>query len=164
MSDAKKNLYLGLALAAVFVLVLFVLIPVGIEVPRSHDPGQLPPTAYPYWIAGMALAFSLILVAQSCNELRKNGELANTLPRVSRAGFFRICVGFVLLFVFTVFLKKMGMLIGCFVLYACFAYLAGERNWLRMLAVDLALCGILYVFFVRIATVPIPMGPLRGIL
>lgn len=164
MSDMRKNFYLGLVLAAFFAFTFFILIPLGIEVPNSHDPGQLPPTAYPRWVVGVALAFSVFLAAQSYGELQKNGELAKTLPRVSGEGFLRICAGFVLLFVFAVFLKEIGMLLGAFVLYACFAYLAGERNWLRLLAVDFALCGSLYVFFVRIATVPIPMGPLRGIL
>lgn len=164
MSDARSNLYLGLVLSAVFAIVLFVLIPVGIEVPHSHDPGQLPPTAYPRWVAGAAMFFSLVLAAQSLGNLSRRGDAPSNMPRVPRAGFLRICIGFALLFLFAIFLKKIGMLLGGFILYACFAYLAGERNWLRMLLVDAALCGILYVFFVRIATVPIPMGPLRGIL
>ena len=60
-ATVRQDLILGLTLTAFFCMVYFVLIPLGIEVPRSHDPGQLSPAAYPSWIALAGLGASLLL-------------------------------------------------------------------------------------------------------
>lgn len=65
MHAVRKDLTLGLTLSIFFCLVYFVLIPMCIEVPHSHDPGQLSPAAYPSWIAMAGLCASLLLTANA---------------------------------------------------------------------------------------------------
>lgn len=64
-ATVRQDLILGLTLTAFFCMVYFVLIPLGIEVPHSHDPGQLSPAAYPSWIALAGLGASLLLTANT---------------------------------------------------------------------------------------------------
>ena len=73
-------------------------------------------------------------------------------------------LAFGLLFLFYFFIDDVGMVLGSFILYAAFARLCGERNWLRLLLTDCILTAALYVFFVRIAAVPVPLGILQSFL
>ena len=83
-ATVRQDLILGLTLTAFFCMVYFVLIPLGIEVPHSHDPGQLSPAAYPSWIALAGLGASLLLTA---NTILKHLRLrrAARKPGQSRA-------------------------------------------------------------------------------
>lgn len=55
------------------------------------------------------------------------------------------------------------MIAGSFILYAVFAALSGERRWGRLFLVDICLCGLLYLFFVKIAALPVPLGPFASL-
>lgn len=55
-------------------------------------------------------------------------------------------LAFGLLFLFYFFIDDVGMVLGSFILYAAFARLCGERNWLRLLLTDCILTAALYVF------------------
>lgn len=76
---------------------------------------------------------------------------------------FRVGLGFALLLLFWIFIQEIGMLLGSFLLYALYAVLSGERNWTRLLLVDACLCGLLYFFFVKLAALPVPLGPFQSL-
>ncbi len=164
MHEALKDLNLGLTLTALFLLVYFIAIPTGIVIPTSHDPGQLSPAAYPTWVTVIGVCSSLALTlkaAFTCLRLKRGGAGSER-----KAGHFRkhlhAGLAYTLLFLFYFFLEEVGMVAGCFVLYAVFAIFCGERNWLRLLLIDCALTAALYLFFVRIASVPVPLGILKS--
>lgn len=169
MQNARNDLILGCVLSLVFTLVCFVLIPIGIDVPKSHDPGQLSPAAYPSWIAFAGLGASLLLAASAalrCIKLNALTPRANSTVKCTArlAGMGPGAAGFALLLAFYLSLDYVGMTLGCFLLYAAFATLCGERNWLRLVIVDCILSTALYFFFVRIASVPVPQGILESFL
>ena len=172
MHAVRKDLTLGLTLSFFFCLVYFVLIPMGIEVPHSHDPGQLSPAAYPSWIAMAGLCASLLLTANAAWKYLRLRRLAASAtkktakPATAAASGDRLhaLCAYGLLFLFYFFIDEVGMVLGGFILYAAFALLCGERNWPRLLLVDCTLIAALYVFFVRIAAVPVPLGILQSLL
>ena len=169
-ATVRQDLILGLTLTAFFCMVYFVLIPLGIEVPHSHDPGQLSPAAYPSWIALAGLGASLLLTANTILKHLRLRRAAAPPASQDKAGprswgaLLHTLLAFGLLFLFYFFIDDVGMVLGSFILYAAFARLCGERNWLRLLLTDCILTAALYVFFVRIAAVPVPLGILQSFL
>lgn len=161
MDNPRNDTLLGLFLSAFFAFVLFVLIPKGVDVPTVYDPGQLPPSAYPTWIATAALALSLLLTFLSLRRARSASPQAARFPW---GAALRIGSGFVLLLIFWLFIQEIGMILGSFLLYALFAALSGERRWARLILVDVCLCCLLYVFFVKLAALPVPLGPFRSLI
>lgn len=167
MNDIKKDLQLGILLSIFFLLVLYVFIPNGITIPQSHDPGQLSPASYPTWIATMGLCISLLLTFSSGAKFlkaKKCEEKVNIIKSKDFLQSLRFISAFVLLFAFYFFLESIGMIIGSFILYAFFAYLCGERNWIRLITIDTILIIVMYLFFVKIAYIPIPLGILEYVL
>lgn len=166
MNEVKNDLYLGLFLTVLFAIVVWGLIPFGIDTPQSHDPGQLPPAAYPTWISVTGLCASLLITFNALVRLLKKTNLANSEKQkpFTVAEYFAPFFAFLSLFIFYFFINEIGMLLGAFVLYAVFAILCGERKWTRLLIVDSILVVVMYLFFVKIATVPIPLGVLANIL
>lgn len=71
MDNPRNDALLGLFLSACFAFVLFVLIPGGVDSPTVYDPGQLPPAAYPTWIATAALCLSVLLALVSFARARR---------------------------------------------------------------------------------------------
>jgi hypothetical protein len=161
MHDVRNDFFLGLILSIVCLFILFILIPMGIEQPLTHDPGQISPAAYPAWIVRAAVVFSLLLTINAGKKLCAEGGLFKPAPLISRITFLKVCIAFALLFLFAICIEETGMILGCFLLYIGFALLSGERNWLRLLLVDAILCSALYIFFIHIASVPAPLGPLQ---
>lgn len=158
MDNPRNDALLGLFLSAVFAFVLFVLIPGGVDSPQVYDPGQLPPSAYPTWIATAALLLSVLLCLTSFRKaLRASAATRRPLPW---APLLRVAAAFALLLLFWLFIDDIGMILGSFALYALCALLSGERRWARLVLVDTILCGLLYVFFVKVAALPVPLGPL----
>lgn len=170
MHAVRKDLTLGLTLSIFFCLVYFALIPMGIEVPHSHDPGQLSPAAYPSWIAMAGLCASLLLTANAAWKYLRLRRLAasamkkTATPATASGDRLHALSAYGLLFLFYFSIDEVGMVLGGFILYAAFALLCGERNWPRLLLVDCILIAALYVFFVRIAAVPVPLGILQSLL
>lgn len=163
MPDSKTDILLGLVCMSVFALTLFVLIPLGVEEPLSHDPGQLSPASYPRWIACAGLVLSVLLSLQAF--WRGRTQVVSVPSKgLSVRIMAKNTLAFALLLLFYCSITSVGMIIGSFLLYVAFSLLAGERNMFRLLLVGTVLCGSMYVFFVRIATVPIPMGVLQNLL
>jgi hypothetical protein len=162
MDNPRNDALLGLFLSVCFAFVLFVMIPQGVDIPTEYDPGQLPPSAYPTWIAIAALILSLLLTGVSLCRMRGTTTPEST-ANVPLKSVFRVGLGFALLLLFWIFIHEIGMLLGSFLLYALYAVLSGERNWTRLLLVDACLCGLLYFFFVKLAALPVPLGPFQSL-
>lgn len=162
MDNPRNDALLGLFLSTFFAFVLFVMIPKGIDVPTVHDPGQLSPSAYPLWIATVAFSLSLLLTFVSLFRARLSSR--QMVRHVPWDVVFRVGAGFALLMLFGVFSQEIGMILGSFLLYAFYAGLSGERNWTRLILVDVCLCCLLYFFFVKLAALPVPLGPFQSLI
>lgn len=162
MDNPRNDALLGLFLSIFFAFVLFVMIPKGIDVPTVHDQGQLSPSAYPLWIATVAFSLSLLLTFVSLFRARLSSR--QMVRHVPWDVVFRVGAGFALLMLFGVFSQEIGMILGSFLLYACYAGLSGERNWTRLILVDVCLCCLLYFFFVKLAAIPVPLGPFQSLI
>lgn len=163
MDNPRNDALLGLFLAACSALVLFVLIPGGVDSPTVYDPGQLPPAAYPTWIATAALCLSVLLALVSFARARRLPAGAARRAAFPWGSALRLAAAFGLLLLFWAFIEDIGMIAGSFILYAAFAALSGERRWGRLFLVDVCLCGLLYLFFVKIAALPVPLGPFASL-
>lgn len=163
MDNPRNDALLGLFLSAFFAFVLFGLIPGGVDSPTVYDPGQLPPSAYPTWIATAALLLSALLALASLRKAVRRRDADGKTPFPWRPAL-RLGLAWTLLLVFWLFIAEIGMLLGCFALYAVYAVLCGERKWARLILIDVCLCAVLYLFFVKIAALPVPLGPLQALI
>ena len=92
-ATVRQDLILGLTLTAFFCMVYFVLIPLGIEVPRSHDPGQLSPAAYPSWIALAGLGASLLLTANNATVTLCHSKTRDLKAKCAAADIIVAAIG-----------------------------------------------------------------------
>jgi hypothetical protein len=68
------------------------------------------------------------------------------------------------LIVFPYFSEFLGILLSGIVLYAMYAIFCGERNFTRAILGAISCILVLYYFFVKIASVPLPLGIMENIL
>lgn len=163
MNKVKKDLEISIVATTFFVLLIFWIIPNYVVVPQVHTEGQLSPAAYPTWICVTGLFISIIMTINALRAKLKETTKTKELP-FKISNYYSLFTAFLSLFLFYFTLEIIGMFLGCFILYAIFAILCGERSWKRLIISDIILMIIMYVFFVKIAAVPIPTGILSSIL
>ena len=108
---------------------------------------------FPYWLGiAMVLLAVLVIVAAWRNPSGADGPATPHLSKQKVAAYLAL-----LAFVFTV--ETVGFIIAITCLSAFLLKLEGE-SWLRALAVASATGIGFYLFFVRLLSVTLPLGPL----
>jgi len=161
----RQNIIAGCAYLILGLLMVFVLIPFGVDEPSNV---QFPPLAPSYWPRIICLAIAVLGVAiliRSAIQL-KNGSVPAEDPEGAdadhylwRAGIV-ISLGFALYFV----LETLGFVLASTIALVILMLFAGERRWQIIVPVALCVPLALYLFFVKAASIPIPAGILDSIL
>ena len=179
VTEAHKSLYAGLFFALLSIFCLFVLNKHGIVVPTaSFQAGSaaVSPRFFPDMICWCALVFSLGLMIEGALGMRRSARASGTSEKTEAeeqeteekgsralAVAYRIA-GMGMLFVMYYATNFLGILISGFFFYLVFAALTGEQRPLRAVLGAFIITVVLYFFFVKIAYVPVPLGPLSNIL
>ena len=178
VTEAHKNLFAGIFFALLSLFVLFVVNPHGIVQPAaSHliagGAAAVAPDFFPNMICWVAFVCSLGLAAEGALALRRTAALKSAeAPKeldpeekdAAKIALIARITGMVLLFAMYYMTNRFGIIISGFFFYLAYAFLTGERRPLRALLGASIITVVLFYFFVQIAFVPVPLGPLEDLL
>ncbi len=158
-----RNQVTGIFVLIFGLLAYFVLIPYGIKVPKNIELVSTSPAFWPSIIAVVvAILGGVLIIPERGNAIDDVDVVIGTpwsirLPRLLVVG--------VLLFGFYFLIDQLGMVVPSMVLIFTLMVYSGYRRWGLMVFLSLLVPIILYVFFVYVANIPIPLGifeSLRG--
>ena len=165
MTRNLKDIFLGGLLAGGFSLVVWVLIPAAVPVPRSIKVAALSPDFWPKIIAVGLAIMGLVLIAQGAIRLVR--ERAETIEKAveeaasiaDRRSVFIRTVGIMFgLLVYYKLIEPLGIVVSSVLAIMVFALIYDERR-LKILIPTAVLLPIgLYYFFVKVANIPMPLG------
>lgn len=151
----SSDIAAGAVFLALGLLLIFVLIPVGVDEPRKVPFAAASPSYYPkligYVIAFLGAAILVLGLSRSPNDT----------PSVGFAPYAKVPVAMGIMAVFYLVLPFLGFIIGAMLALCALMLLAGERSPKILLLVSALLPLGLYLFFAKVAGIPIPSGPLE---
>jgi hypothetical protein len=179
MTRGALDFGLGLFVIAAGLVMLFFIIPTGVDTPANVPYAVLSPRFWPRVIMYFMMAMGAVVAIKGLLQMRS--ERTRTDASGSRdaqdsdvggadavditlAGVPYIAVACVLLLGYYWLMTAIGMVEASIVALVVFSALYLERRVHWILAVAVALPLLLYGFFFYIANVPIPLGPLEGVI
>ncbi len=161
MKPAVRNdMILGGAVVAVAAAIAFVLAPHAIVRPQGTESRALAPDFWPLVILGMAALAGAVIAGTTLVRRPNGGDavLVDPAPAAGSGAALRVAAVFVGLVGFYFLVPLTGMAVAA--IFLClFLMCLGERpNWLIALPTAVLLPLALYLFFTKVAKVPIPLG------
>lgn len=160
-----KDIFLGSLLTGGFCLVVWILIPVAVPVPKSIKVAALSPDFWPKIIAAGLAIMGLVLIAQGAIRLvRERAEtiektMTEAAPAAGRRSVFMRTAGIMVgLLVYYKIVEPLGIVVSSILAIIVFALLYGERRLKMLIPIAVLLPIGLYYFFVKVANIPMPLG------
>lgn len=152
-----KDFWVGLIFLSLGLLLVFYLIPFGIDEPKKVKFAVMSPSYFPR-IVGIAMIGIGVAIAIGAATSSKPAEW----PGEFDAGaFMKVALIFGVFLSTAYALPQAGFVLTCSVVLALLMLIAGERNPITVTAVALITPITLHLFFTKIANVPIPGGVLE---
>lgn len=156
----NRDFWSGLVFLLFGVVLIVFLIPSGVVEPKRIKFAVLSPSYYPRIIA---IAMSLIGLAICIGSLKgKDDDFVTSTVDLYAMG--KVVTVFIVLFATAYALPHAGFVLASAVALVVLMALAGERNPFIVVGVAIILPIVLYFFFTKLASVPIPGGILDPIL
>ena len=152
----NKHFFSGVFMLAVGLLLLLFLIPFGIDSPKKIRFAALSPTYYPQIVAVILSVIGVAIIFKNRQPFitKETDELDEVHPNAKlRIGGF---LG--LLAVYSFSLEFLGFVLSGVLALAASLILAGERRAFIIIAMSLLLPISLFLFFYKVAYVPVPNG------
>lgn len=146
----------GGAVVALGMLLFFVLIPMGIDSPGEVDHASLSPDFWPKIIVAIFSAMGLFVLIKPLPAPVDDEGGVQSASWLSRAP--RLLLVLTVLFCFYFLIDQLGMVVPGIAVIFGMMFFAGERRWLLMAIIAIVVPVMLYVFFVHVANIPIPLG------
>lgn len=156
----KRDLWAGLIMLALALLMMFVLIPFGVVEPKKVKYAALSPSYYPRFVSYVLLALGLAISARALlfsGTISDNDTATNKIdirPDANR----RYGLVFVILAAYAATITWLGFIVTSALALLATFWLAGERRLYLSIPIALLLPLALYFFFLKVASVPIPLG------
>lgn len=165
--ENRIDLAAGVLLCVLGVLGATVAIPLGIKEPSSVQFAALSPSYWPRIVclalAAMGLAIAAIAVMKRNRDRDAHADAqAGWLVLARQVGRVALALG--LMFGSYMVLEPLGFVLTAVLVLLLFMLVAGERNPLVMVPISLGVPVLLYVFFTKVASIPIPNGVLETVL
>ena len=152
----NKHFFSGVFMLAVGLLLLLLLIPIGIDTPKKIRYAALSPTYYPQIIALILSVIGAAIIFRNRKPLKikETDELDAVHPNAQiRIGGF-----LALLAAYSLSLEFLGFVLSGSLVLATSLILSGERRAIIIIALSLLLPISLFLFFYKVAYVPVPNG------
>ena len=152
----NKHFFSGVFMLAVGLLLLLFLIPFGIDTPKKIRFAALSPTYYPQIVALILSVIGVAIIFKNRRLLPTKG--IDDLDEVHPNAKMRIGGFLVLLAIYSLSLEFLGFVLSGVLALAASFILAGERRAVVIIAMSLLLPISLFLFFYKVAYVPVPNG------
>ncbi len=170
-NDAAINMLVGLFFASVSLLFLLVLNKIGIDIPTASYQAEstaVLPDFFPNLICWCVFFFSLGLMVSNIKAFRSPPGKVACASAIDdskmEGGFLVRAAAMGTLIVLYYVADFLGIVIAGFVFYLLFALFTGERKPVRAVVGAVLASLVLYYFFVKVASVPLPLGLLSDVL
>jgi hypothetical protein len=163
MTQRKKDVLLGAMLVIGFSLMLLVFIPRGIDVPNGIRIAATAPDYWPKLISAVTVLLGLVLLSQGIRQILRDrhshaGGKSAADARIRRVGFFRTAAALAGLLLYYLLVEPLGIVLSSMLALPFFAVIYGERRLKVLIPLALLLPAALYVFFTKVANIPMPLG------
>ena len=152
----NKHFFSGVFMLSVGLLLLLFLIPYGIDTPKKIRFAALSPTYYPQIVAVILSVIGAAIIVKNRRPLATKGT--NDADEVHPNAKMRIGGFLALLAVYSLSLEFLGFVLSGVIALAASLILAGERRAVIIIAISLLLPISLFLFFYKVAYVPVPNG------
>ncbi len=142
-------------------LVVFVMIPIGIDEPGNVEFAVLAPSYWPRVICIVLALLGLGMLVRRALEVRREDEQDFVSGNSDKLVIWRVGLVIVGTFALYAVLETLGFVLTGVVALALLMLLAGERRPLHIALISLAVPLGLYFFFTKAASIPIPAGILE---
>lgn len=161
---SKADLIFGIFIIILAVVFFLWVIPASVRVPSSVDAAPLSPAFLPYTLTALIGVMGLICCVQA-QFGRGVPKEESELTFVARSDWIVRFTTLIAIFVMFYLLPDViGMLLMSIISMSILVFVGGERNLLRGLLVSILLPFCIWLFFTRVAQVPLPLGLLEGYL
>lgn len=158
-----KDLITGSILLLLSLFAVLWLIPQGVMQVVPADNIALSARFWPYVVGGLLVVLSALLLIQGAmqwqRQLRHRKEDA-AAPRV--VWQWGVVAAIALLVPYYFIAENLGFLVASILAFASYALLAGERNIRSVVCWSVVVPTLITVFFVNVAQVLMPLGPLTA--
>lgn len=159
----NTDVILGVVLTAFAILLWTVLIPFGVTVPKSATNLYLSPDFWIRILAGAMFLLGVLILAKGIGGAGGDDEAVS--PRVvdRRTGALKLlgAIGICAFFYGTI--DMLGFVAGSAIALFAASLLYGEKRFVISVPLALVLPAALYFFFLKVASIPMPMGILEGV-
>ena len=152
----NKHFFSGVFMLSVGLLLLLFLIPFGIDTPKKIRFAALSPTYYPHIVALILSVIGVAIIFKNRQPLTTKGT--DDLDEIHPNAKMRIGGFLALLAVYSLSLEFLGFVLSGGLALAASLILAGERRAFIIMAISLLLPISLFLFFYKVAYVPVPNG------
>lgn len=161
---SKADLIFGIFMITLAAIFYFWVIPASVRVPGSIDAAPLSPAFLPYILTATVGIMGLIccLQAQFGRGLPKEESELTFVARSNWIARFTMLIAVFALFYLLP--DVVGMLLVSMISMSILVFIGGERNLVRGMLVSILLPFAIWLFFTRVAQVPLPEGLLEGYL
>ncbi|MFT5505817.1 MAG: putative tricarboxylic transport membrane protein [Gammaproteobacteria bacterium] len=151
-----KERIVGSGVLVIGLVLFFGLIPIGIDSPSNLDHITLFPDFWPRIISAIfALTGFIILVKPGAPPTNTEDDID---PSSWSSRIPRLVIVLSTLFAFYFLIEYLGMVVPGILVIFGMMWFAGERRYILMGSIAVAVPVMLYVFFVHVANIPIPLG------
>ena len=147
-----KDFYLGLILLAFALTLLLWLTPTYVGSPLAQSHLKVRPNTFPNLIAYVLALLAILLMYNS----HRSSKDATRIEEKRFSWFLVLCL--VILFACYLGVRVIGMLPASAIVLFVLMRVYGLRSWLSSILLSLAVPFLLFVFFEKLAQVPIPRG------
>ncbi len=154
----NTDFYLGLSTTTLAVILWFYLVPTWVELPGGIKNFYQAPD---FWIRVITVGLftvGALLIIFSRKEERNNGDT----PAYSRQMALKLSLGILVFFLFYFFLDVLGIVVCSSLAIVAIALIYGERRIMHLVIPAITLPVGLYFFFLKVASIPMPIGILAG--
>ncbi len=168
MKELYDNLYLGLGTAIVFTLVSLWIIPEYIVMPSSVQMTGVSPSFWPKVTSWSLVVLGLILAVTSYTRLQRAKQAAGSseqgeagspaVPKINPRVAVKVVVTIGAMMVYYFLVDVLGMMLSSILALFFYTLLYGEKRFKITVPVAVLVPVLLYLFFVKVANIPMPQG------
>ncbi len=156
--NTNTDFILDLIIIALALIGTFFFIPKGVVLPDDIETRALSPDFWPLTIMILLGVAGIALTIQSRYGKAAADDEAELVMRPLGEGLIRVAMVILWLIGMYYAIPHIGMPIACALTFAAMTLFAGERRLKYILPITVLLPLLLYLFFVYVANVPLPVG------